>query len=652
MPTHDDTSLQSRGKERVYEKAGSSGRFHSSFVNDLDSICYQRILTDASLEPSSYPRYPNNDQSAKPSTLFTRSAPCDSAARPATSSPTPTAVPIKDDDITDDLSSQNGTGSFQTVLSYLQNNREWMHYMDTVEQHESISLLRVMYLGVSTTEERHLVLRKLADGLSSSLRTHSATVTSITNCDTHLDAPVPCGFRERKHHFLLFDTFPTDLLGSNNTTALFEDNGAYIMEADFTTTNGNHHRYSSDLVLSYIRHHDDSDLSTSTTKGIDLCVYFCHDTQSTIHLSDDLDLLWKIHSLQIPILPLLTMPPPHDKQRPAELQRHELAHLFSLWRIKMMDLSNLDVLDQPSFQRKSSARHPEERYIEERLGPLWARTSLVSPSPFHILTLLQFSGIEKWAISKLLSTLKSTARERCLTRTSMNTHSYTKADISSPTTYHRFPVLLDRPLSPLTFEKVHALPPQSPPAPYRLFCALYSLLLLVATVALLPYFAHPPSPPSWYASLAIVSYQPGTSMTLMLNVYDAQGQPQWTPDPPLMEHNLPWITKPVAPLPNRDRSLDGQYFYFIALPPCLTLNDTQEYTVHVKPSSLFPHIQGSPLSISRRILCDSAGASYQQNTIIKEAWRHFMQHSVFYLANSGKILGMMFTEGMEQPAIV
>ncbi|SAM07927.1 hypothetical protein [Absidia glauca] len=645
--------IASSSKSRGMKKAGSSGRFHSSSVNDLDSFCYQHILTDARLKPSSYPRYQTNDQSVKPSTLSSRSASCDSAARLATSSSTPIAAPIEDDDAIDDVSSQIGGGSFKTVLSYLQNNSEWIHYMDTVEQLEAISFLRVMYLGISTAEERHLVLKKLADGLPRSLRTHSMNTTpmaSIINCSTQLDPPLPCGFRERKHHFLLFDALPTDLLGSNNTAALFEDNGAYIMEADFTTTDSNYHPYSADLILKYVHHHQgDSDSSTCTTTGIDLCVFFYPDSKSKIHLTDELDLLWKIHSLQIPILPILTMPTPHVKQRPTELRQNELAHLFSLWRIKMVDLSNLDVLDQPSFQRKSTTKHPEEVNIEERLGPLWARTSLVSPSPYHVLTILQFSGIEKWAISKLLSSLQTQAGDRCQGNTS---HSITKADVSPSTPNHHYAALMDRPLSPLTSSKIHAVPPHPQPTFYWLSYALYSLPLLVATTVLLPYLAYPSSPSPWHASLAVISYQPGTSMTLMLNVYDAHGQPQWTPYPPLMEHNLPYTPKLVAPLPNKDRSLDGQYLYPIALPPCLALNDTKEYTVHVESPSLFYRVQGSPLSISRRILCDTSVPSDHRQTIIKEAWRHFMQHSVFYLRNSGKILSMVFTEGQEKPASV
>ncbi|KAI8334616.1 hypothetical protein BC941DRAFT_431687 [Chlamydoabsidia padenii] len=694
---------------------------------------------DAKSTPSSSARQHTNDRSGGTSTLFTGCASCDSAA--LTSSPYPrllnkTAVQTKltshqtrnnnsSTDLADESSNRDhdsDEGSFKKVLSYLQkNNNDWAQHMDTVEQLEDITFLRVMYLGVTTVEERRLVLKKLSDGLSRSLHLYGSAAMDGNN--SRHTTPLTFEFHERKHHLLPLRLFSTDDDDDDDPTAIFEDNGVYIVEADFTTDN--YHRQDTDLIASYIYHHSQRQHSISTLQlilnrpnldqrlgsslyphgdGIDLCVYFYHDSQSVVNVSNDLDLLWKISALQIPILPLLSMSKQQmssprgihttsdsdESTRHIQQRRNDLAQLLSLWRIKTMDFANLDMLDQPSFQRTKPRQEltPQDMQIEQRLGALWAASSIVPPMPYHVLTLFQFLAIDKWAVSKLLGTIKLQTRHHWHNEnddaptagsyhhstswtSSTHTSGYTKTFKREQGTGNYSPKhlllfidvkrrLLSLPyLMPgiaslansqqvtitLRLKQLYVLP-------FLFVLLVYALWMVVANHQLQQ--SHTPS--SWHASLVIVSYQTGQSVDLMLNVYDDQGQPRWTPEIPQIETNIQWMSPSttnktpitVGPLPNKTRSLDGQYFYSIALPPCSLLNDNETYIAKVKPSMVFPtirkhFIQGSPLHISRHILCDTQ----QQQPIIVEAWRHFMQYSGFYLINSIKIIQMVFTEGQE-----
>jgi hypothetical protein len=617
----------------------------------------------------------------------------------------------------------DGQDSLDTMLSYLRKNDDLVQHMDTIEQLENISFLRVMYLGVTSADERRLFLKKLSDGLSETFfrqtpapsLPHGSTISSATafsdttngnnntssNSDSnsntsskHHSAPPFYGFRERRHHLLPLHLFfaqdddhsnsihddDNDYDDDDNHAAMFEENGVSIVEADFTTDNQHHlHRHDTDLILHYIytrfrQSHPSTSLrsilnipahwehkpfnghvfSEGSPGGIDLCVYFYHDAQSVVDVIKDMDLLWKIGALHIPILPIMSMSnqvrigsqsvttptattrpltpsaglpsptlPDHSsttastsylQQRSVDIRRTELSHIFSQWRIKMMDISNLDKIGQPSFQQKGGSRHnstEEDRIIEERLGQAWASSSIISPTPYHILTLFQFVAMDRWAVSKLLKTIMDQAEERRhlplpLTTTHQQTETTTSLHSSPP-----FDDILDdfqhnkrqlpaqeatkSPTSSVaafltsminslvgvslsdpakgslstssssssssstntpttassTLQDQDYLPYHGIKRPFYTFpfllLAAYGLWVTLVGMIMT---RHRPLPPPWRASLVMVSHQGEHSMTLMVNVYDGQDQPRWAPEPPLLTTNLPLPSSPPSPPPS------------------------------------------------------------------------------------------------------
>ncbi|KAI8344086.1 hypothetical protein BC941DRAFT_407731 [Chlamydoabsidia padenii] len=668
------------------------------------------------------------------------------------------------------LQTTNGQDSFDTMLSYLRKDDELIQHMDTIEQLENISFLRVMYLGVTSAEERRLFLKKLSDGLSKTFfrqtpsalpLPHDSTSSSSTasgGTNNSNNTRLSNGFRERRHHLLPLHLFFTDTLDNSDKNgddngddhaAMFEENGVSIVEADFTTDNHStshrpQHRHESDLVLHYIytqcqQSHSSVSLksilnlpphwenqpfnghvfSEGTPGGIDLCVYFYHDAQGGDDVIKDMELLWKINALRIPVLPIMSMSnqvqlgkqvtptSPHSlglsddddddshntsylKQRPIDVRRTELAHIFSRWRIKMMDISNLDIIGQPSFQQKGSSRQnstQEDKMIEQRLGQAWALSSIISPTPYHILTLFQFVAMDRWAVSKLLENIMDQAEERRHTPSTSKATLTTSKDLppsSLPIVDSTLPTsdfqhnkqhlsahddikksttILSSSFTDILANIINNIVPTSSTNGlsssttsstslqrqediHHGIRLLYVLPFLFLAVYVLWVAGMMTTARPWHASLVMVSHQGEKSMTLMVNVYDGQDQPRWAPEPPQITTNLPSTL-----LTNKTHSLEGQYFYYIRLPRCNTLDPKLTYSIQVM-SSVTRTVQGSPFNIPRYVLCDPSSSSIKSDedtdSPIMEAWYHFRQHTRFYLRNSAKIVEMIFTEGKEK----
>ncbi|CAO3588244.1 unnamed protein product [Absidia cylindrospora] len=660
------------------------------------------------------------------------------------------------------LHQHDAQDSLGTILYYLNDCSGVAQHFNVMDPTEPISFLRVMYLGIASSEERRLFLKKLSDGLYETLSHHMPSILSTDDSMISMP-PRSCRFHERKHHLFPLDLFLASTMGDSNNnnndlsdTAKFEDKVISIVEADFTADNNDPLiQYDPELILHYIHTHCQHNCSSSilqailnsTTpyspgqrafsdsepRGIDLCVYFYHDAQDMAQVSEDMGLLWKIGALGIPILPIMSMsqrtpptpPPPHSAtkpptrlspnshrstntasqnhlleeeaghtkdpyltQRPIGVRRNELAYLFSLWRIKMMDLSNLDVVGQPSFQSKGKSRWDatdEDRMIERLLGHTWASSSLISPTPYHVLTLHQFMAIDKRAISNLLTTIKDQAKDQRQPMDddddddgSATTKNDNHPTLSTPkTSTTTIPVQMESFISRhSTLDRLGV---------YIYPSSLFVLLLLLVgfglwnIVSLVVQYRQA-SP--WRASLIMVSHRSGKSMAFIVNVYNGQDQPTWAPELPLITTNIPlpmttacrtkssiWISDDdlmtVMPLPNSStqQSLQGQYFYSMPLPLCSSLDTSVDYFVQIKPSVIFPStstppsVQGSPLHIPKLVLCGSSRMMDSSLSLpwmdpsqdnIMEAWRHFMQHSRFYLMNSIKIVEIIFTEGKEK----
>ncbi|CAO3641337.1 unnamed protein product [Cunninghamella echinulata] len=350
--------------------------------------------------------------------------------------------------------------------------------IDVIEQLETITFLRVLYLGVASLDEKRLFLKKLSDGLSETLF-RQAPITSPYPAESSTSSYNGCDFYERKHHLFPLNIFKSEDVHVDYSN-LLEDNGVVIVEADFTHDNSTQEHvqptYDMDFILNYVyiqsvsSHSTDSLqsilsppdhwksqpykgnlFSEDTPNGIDLCVYFYHDAESHTEVTKDLEILWKIHALNIPILPILSMsnqkpsqqntetsnipitsfplspsPPSsptatditdtdkYANQRPIEIRRNDLANIFSKWKIKMMDISDLDIIDQPSFNQKGKSKKGinQDKVLEEKLGNIWANSSILLPTPYHILTLFQFMVIDRWVVSKLLKTINDVAMDR------------------------------------------------------------------------------------------------------------------------------------------------------------------------------------------------------------------------------------------------
>ncbi|ORZ21514.1 hypothetical protein BCR42DRAFT_194607 [Absidia repens] len=640
--------------------------------------------------------------------------------------------------------------SLSTMLYYLNDCNNADQPFDAMDHTEHISFLRVMYLGIASSEELRLFLKKLSDGLSETLLHHTNSILSTDDSITSI-SPRSCRFHERKHRLLPLDLFlastmrdrnnDDDDVGDLSYTTKSEDNVISIVEADFTTDNNDSFmkpliRHDPELVLHYIHTHCQQNRPSSTlqailnptcwadqhaftgseSSGIDLCVYFYHDAQDMAQVSEDMGLLWKIGALGIPILPIMSMsqqiPPrsrspahsstkhpvplspnsqllnrsttttstlasqdrplddyemkveegkdtvntkaPYLTQRPIGVRRNELAYLFSLWRIKMMDISNLDVVGQPSFQSKGKSRWDstdEDMMIERLLGQTWASSSLISPTPYHVLTLNQFMAIDRRAISNLLMAIKDEAKDKrqnvdddddngsatTMKDNHLTLHANsTSSSLSTPKTCTST-VPVQKESRSLT---LHAT--SHPFTSYRskyptldrlnglivyIYPALFVLLLVYGLWTVLSLVVQYRQASTWRASLIMVSHRSGKSMAFIVNVYNGQDQPKWAPEPPFIATNIPlptttpltssssssctvcrtkassyssiWVDDDpsshlapmtVMPLPNKTRqqSLEGQYFYSMPLPLCSSLDTSVDYYVQVKPSVVFP----------------------------------------------------------------
>ncbi|KAI7864000.1 hypothetical protein BDF14DRAFT_1839206 [Spinellus fusiger] len=312
---------------------------------------------------------------------------------------------------------------------------------------ETLTLLRVLYMGSATSKEKQRIFHKLTDGLAQAMETHGR------NASPHL-------FRERKYNLIM----STEAGHKETDTRAYEDSGVSMIEADYTW-----HSPAAEAVadayalnhsiLSYVAHHCDDPvawISTAplkafdgfaypekTPNGIDLCVYFYNgsamDTNtdaSMDQLQDEFRTLLRIKRLKVPILPILTAPETscfdfdfgsssspsygnHKSGMALEERQRQLARLLSRFKIQSVNITSFETMEHPSFQRhsRSSPHSVVERPFLSPSPSLnanysWAISGATLPEPYQILTVDQFVNIPQNVITELLTQTRHYAAQR------------------------------------------------------------------------------------------------------------------------------------------------------------------------------------------------------------------------------------------------
>lgn len=207
------------------------------------------------------------------------------------------------------------------------------------------TIIRVLYLGCATENDKAVFLKKLSEGLAEIFLQRQPEDLKTEEDISPLPKPVFSSptvqasasiFKERKFNVLplsttsrLFDQHGEDPVET------YEDNGLAIIEADFTrsgnrtvdvasTTNtiydyvirridhqlsntesatSSHHSCSSQQFDGYV-------FPDETPDGVDLVVYFYsgldNDEERQTDTEDEMILLWKLRQLGIPVLPMLS----------------------------------------------------------------------------------------------------------------------------------------------------------------------------------------------------------------------------------------------------------------------------------------------------------------------------------------------------------
>jgi hypothetical protein len=293
---------------------------------------------------------------------------------------------------------------------------------------EHPALYRVLFMGSTSEERKKEIFKKLSQGFvhvlqhhrssnssSSSISNHNNAVTSgihsIGSSTNNLFEQPITPFKEIKHNIILLsDDDAPELLSET-----CEDVGVSIIEADFTW-NSNAIRFSNDpdnLLFKYawdqcpnprelpaawmedkIKDYKFTGFMypEATPNGIDLCVYF-YDGQDDEKTKCDLNLLCSLRKLGIYVLPLTLS---RD-----EKQKSHFADMLTEYKVRCLDLGNLEVGQEPSFQKK---RQNVTQYDQVGRLQVMECTQLNVPrvATYQILAVDQFCAIENKSIFELL----------------------------------------------------------------------------------------------------------------------------------------------------------------------------------------------------------------------------------------------------------
>ncbi|KAI9311841.1 hypothetical protein BX666DRAFT_899433 [Dichotomocladium elegans] len=461
----------------------------------------------------------------------------------------------------------------ETLLEFLGQQGDLEQRMNAIEALESChddhgadnnlvvpTYIRVMYMGAASAKDKRLLFRKLSKALAF-LFNHDDSSSLFRN---------PNVFKERKHHILLMSLLPED--GDDDIVETCEDNGLSIIEADFTWSTGSLDR--DDKLNAMISHYlwlqcedpwitataaTDSPFRSSppsaegfdgfiypekSMNGVDLCVYFYDGSilnpDEDARVEEDLAVLWLLKRLAIPIIPILSggrrgnRPSSSSALRSVADRRSQLAELLAQYKIRCIDISqsNLDIGRPPSFQR--GARHRpvmDHANLEKRLGKEWANSSVTTPAPYNILTIDQFSALDRHVIINILRQSRQKAMKKKRVLKAIRSHCPSSSSAANTTSTSTTSTTTS-----LTNAAAGALPNCSSVIPVCFFPSL--LLLLLGTV--------------------LVQY-PSTTYH------------------PWSTHFSPWTATLILSVSNRSLLLtlqqDNHYNIAIPLPACLPSTD-------------------------------------------------------------------------------
>lgn len=263
-------------------------------------------------------------------------------------------------------------------------------------------------MGSATEEKKKELFKKLSQGFA-----HVSQQQNRPDCKnlSLLGQPI-LPFKEIKHNIVLLSDDDDD--DTNLISDSFEDIGVSMIEADFTW-NSNAVNYSNDptnLLLQYAWNQcpNPRELPSAwienqinktkfigymfpetTPNGIDLCVYFYDGPKDEERTKKDLGLLCLLRKLGIYVLPLTTT-------RDESMKGH-FADLLTQYKVRCLDLGNLEVGQEPSFfhHKQSSADR-----LSRLQGMECTQSNIPRVATYQILTVDQFCGIDNKAIFELL----------------------------------------------------------------------------------------------------------------------------------------------------------------------------------------------------------------------------------------------------------
>ncbi|GAA5801160.1 hypothetical protein HPULCUR_006602 [Helicostylum pulchrum] len=391
---------------------------------------------------------------------------------------------------------------------------------------EHPALYRVLFMGSITDEKKKELFKKLSQGFA-----HVSQQQTRPDCKnlSLLGQPI-LPFKEIKHNIVLLSDDDDPNLISDS----FEDIGVSMIEADFTW-NSNAVNYSNDptnLLLQYAWNQcpNPRDLPSAwienkisktkfigymfpetTPNGIDLCVYFYDGSKNEERTKKDLELLCLLRKLGIYVLPLTTT-------RDESMKGH-FADLLTQYKVRCLDLGNLEVGQEPSF-----FHHKHKQSTADRLSRLQGMECTQSNVPrvatYQILTVDQFCGIENKAIFELLKR----TRERQILRDELKQEFVQKVSSSEES------------IQSNTTDKV--IPLQKTKSYINPFIqgALFSFIAMVGLNWLNNYYVELQVPAKWTASFDINS-----TLAFSLTVKDPTQRFDWpNPDPQVwLNHEQP-----------------------------------------------------------------------------------------------------------------
>lgn len=275
----------------------------------------------------------------------------------------------------------------------------------SIEYFEYPALYRILFMGSTTEELKKQLFKKLSQGFIHVLQQQPKNLS-------FLGQPI-IPFKEIKHNLVLLDDEEPNLVSDT-----FEDIGVSMIEADFTW-NSNAVNYSNDannLLLQYAWYQcpNPRELPTAwleqeifsptatkfigsmypeqTPNGIDLCVYFYDGPTDEERTKNDLELLCLLRKLGIYVLPLTTT-------RNEQTKSH-FADLLTKYKVRCLDLGNLEVGQEPSFFHQQKEKETDR--ITRLQGMECTQLNVPRVATYQILAVDQFCGIENKAIFQLL----------------------------------------------------------------------------------------------------------------------------------------------------------------------------------------------------------------------------------------------------------